>query len=83
MKNTCSDPVGLWFPLDFRYHVLLCVTALLASLIPQNALADRAQPESTKTQFTTPLPAAPEIVGGINVEEWQSANAPVELAPIL
>ncbi len=37
-------------------------------------MADRAQPDNTKTQFATPLPVPPEIDGVINTAEWQNAN---------
>ena len=47
---------------------------LLAGTITQVGWADRAQPDNTKTQFTTLLPTPPEIDGVINTEEWQSAN---------
>jgi hypothetical protein len=42
--------------------------------LKETTLADRAQLDSTKTQFATLLPTAPVIDGVINTEEWQNAN---------
>ena len=52
---------------------LLLLAGLALIGLPQ-ATADRVQPDNTKTQFATLLPAPPEIDGVINTEEWQSAN---------
>jgi hypothetical protein len=46
----------------------------LAVASPNPVLADRVQPDNTKTQFATPLPAPPVIDGVINTDEWSSAN---------
>jgi hypothetical protein len=54
--------------------VALLLACALSGMWPRVTLADRAQPDSTKTQFATLLPAAPEIDGVINAEEWAGAN---------
>jgi hypothetical protein len=63
MKNSCLTLLGR-----------LILVGVFAGTLPQMAMAGRDQPDNTKTQFATPLPAPPEIDGVINTEEWQSAN---------
>src|SRR5215831_14970990 len=47
---------------------------ILAGMSNLTLRADRAQPDNTKTQFATPMPAAPQIDGLIDTTEWSGAN---------
>ena len=74
MNNIFLTLIGRWAPPGYRHLLCLFLVGVLAGALPQMTMADRAQPDNTKTQFATLLPAPPEIDGVINTEEWQSAN---------
>ena len=74
MNNIFLTLIGRWAPSDGRRLLCLFLVSLVAGTLPQTVMADRAQPDNTKTQFATPLPVPPEIDGVINTVEWQSAN---------
>lgn len=74
MNNTNPPLGGRRIPLDYGRVAYLFLAGLLAGILPNTAIADRVQPDNTKTQFATLMSVPPEIDGVINTDEWASAN---------
>ena len=74
MNTMLLTLIGRWAPPGYRRLLCLLLVSVFAGTLPQMVVADRAQPDNTKTQFATPLPVPPEIDGVINTVEWQNAN---------
>ena len=74
MNNRFLTLIGRWAPPGYRRLLCLFLVGVLAGTLPPGVMADRAEPDNTKTQFATPLPVPPEIDGVIDTVEWRSAN---------
>ena len=74
MNHTIHTLIGRRHAPGSRRVLGLVLLGALAGASPQPVLADRIQPDNTKTQFATLLPAPPVIDGVINTDEWAGAN---------
>lgn len=74
MNRTHPTLIGRRTSPDSRRVLSLFLWGALAGASSQPALADRVQPDNTKTQFATLLATPPVIDGVINTDEWSGAN---------
>jgi hypothetical protein len=74
MNNLLRNLSGGWTATAPKQLLPLVCVGALAGIMSPRLMADRAQPDSTKTQFATLMSTPPEIDGVINTEEWASAN---------